>query len=180
MHFLAFAAKRALWRCVQTFMPIAEGYGLTPARFDLMHVVRQRFDEASQATIRRILGVSATTVSRMLQALERLGFVERSRHWRDRRTKLVRLTRDGRRRVDAILDGLVMTGHFDLAFQGCFEWPARGAERTVRILFKALRHLARKLDDRATLMNPGEPPTPIDPPWLELSPDCDPWVGIGT
>jgi DNA-binding MarR family transcriptional regulator len=164
---------------VETFRPIAGMYGLTPARFDLLHVLRQRFGEATQATVRHILGVSATTVSRMVQALERLGFLKRLRHWRDRRTKSLWLTREGRERVDAILDGLVTTGHFDLAFQGCFEWPARGAERTVRILFKAVRHLARKLDDRSSHFHPGEPPIPIEAPWLELSPDCDPCVGIG-
>jgi DNA-binding MarR family transcriptional regulator len=164
---------------VQTFGPVAEVYGLTPARFDLLHVLRQRFDEASQATVRHVLGVSATTVSRMIQALERLGFVERSRHWRDRRTKLVRLTLEGRWRVDAILEELIDTGHLDLAFHGCFEWPARGAERTVRILFKALRHLARKLGDWASHFHPGEPPVCGEPPWVELSADCDPYVGIG-
>jgi DNA-binding MarR family transcriptional regulator len=179
MHFLSFAIKRAHWRCVETFRPIAEGYGLTPARFDVLHVVRQRFGHTTQATIRRVLGVSATTISRMVRALEQLGFVIRGRHCRDRRTKSVSLTGEGRWRVDAILDGLVTTGHFDLAFEGCFAWPAWQAGRTVRVLFKALRHLGRKLDDWSAHLHPGEPPVSPDPPWLELSPDCAPDVSTG-
>jgi DNA-binding MarR family transcriptional regulator len=179
MHFLSFAIKRAHWRCVGTFMPVAQMYGLTPARFDLLHVVRQRLGDASQACVRRVLGVSATTVSRMLQALEKLGFVRRTPHLRDRRTKYVTLTCEGRRAVDGIIDGLLMTGHFDLAFEGCFQWPAGGrAQRTVRILFKAVRHLARKLGDRSSHMHWGEPP-PCFMPWLELSPDCGRHAALG-
>jgi DNA-binding MarR family transcriptional regulator len=179
MHFLSFALKRAHWRCVQTFGDVAALYDLTPARFDLLHVLRQRYGEATQAAIRRVLGVGATTVSRMLQSLEKLGFVSRMQHTRDRRMKSVWLTPAGRERVDAILNGLVMTGHFDLAFEGCFQWPAQGAERTVRILFKVLRYLARKLGDFGSHMNPGEPPPALDPPWIELSPACAPRLGLG-
>jgi DNA-binding MarR family transcriptional regulator len=179
MHFLAFAMKRAHLRCVEMLKPVAELYGLTPARFDLLHVVQQRFGQCPQATIRHVLGVSATTISRMVQALEQLGFVKRFRHYRDRRTKLVCLTELGRARVDAIVDGLVLTGHLDVAFEGCFSWPARQAERTVRILFKALRYLARNLKDRSGHLSPGEPPVANDPPWLELAPECEPHVGMG-
>src|SRR5262245_45680263 len=114
MHWLPFAMKRAHWRCVATFEPVAAMYGLTPARFDLLHVSRQRNGESSQATVRRVLGVSATVVSRMVQALEKLGFIARGPHFRDRRTKYLRLTCLGLRSVNAIVDGLVMTGHFDL------------------------------------------------------------------
>src|SRR5215468_82215 len=96
MHFLSFSMKRAHLRCVETLKPVAAMYGLTPARFDVLHVIFQRFGETSQANIRHVLGVSATTISRMVQALEKLGFISRQRHPRDRRTKLVWLTEQGR------------------------------------------------------------------------------------
>jgi DNA-binding MarR family transcriptional regulator len=179
MHFLSFAVKRAHLRCVETLKPVAGLYGLTPARFDVLHVIRQRLGEATQACIRHVLGVSGTTISRMVQALEELGFVARERHWRDKRTKLVRLTDLGRASVDAMIENLVMSGHLDLAFEGCFAWPAPGAEPSVRILYKALRYFARKLADRSGHLHPGEPPPALDPPWLALAPECAPRLSIG-
>ena len=179
MHFLSYSVKRAHLRRVETLKPVAALYGLTPARFDVLHVIKQRLGLATQACIRHVLGVSGTTISRIVQALERLGFVGRNRHLRDRRTKAVWLTDKGLACVNGLIEEIVMSGHLDLAFEGCFGWPARGAETTVRILFKALRYLAWSLADRSDHLHPGEPPTPIQPPWLALSSDCAATVGIG-
>ncbi len=71
-------------------------YGLTPARFDLMYVLKQANDEGwglRQSELRRELGVAPPTVSRMLASLERLGFVRRSPR---QHTRYVWLTRLGR------------------------------------------------------------------------------------
>ena len=179
MHFLSFSMKRAHLRCVETLKPLAAGYGLTPARFDLLHVLKQRCGHATQACIRHVLGVSATTISRMVQALEKLGFIARHRYVRDRRTKFIWLTDEGWARVNGLLEDYVQSGHLDLAFEGCFAWPAPGAEATVRILFKALRFFARGLADRSQHLHVGEPPVPNQAPWLAISSSCPASVSVG-
>jgi len=78
--------------------------GLTAARFDLLSaLLTPTSDEwrslgAWQSRLRELLGVSAPVVTRMLQALESLGLVERAREERgDRRQMRVWLTDAGRR-----------------------------------------------------------------------------------
>jgi DNA-binding MarR family transcriptional regulator len=87
---------------------------MTPARFDLMYLVRRKgielgpaefaalkatgsteaFGEIEQSVLRVRLGLSRATVSRMLCQLELFGWIERQPA-PDRRTKLVRLTPAG-------------------------------------------------------------------------------------
>ena len=63
-----------------------EDYSVTPARFDMLRIVHVYDVEGvtvAQASIRELLGVSGATVSRMLKALERLGYIVRERlKWR--------------------------------------------------------------------------------------------------
>ena len=54
-----------------------------------------REDGLPQSAIQYRLGVSAPTVSRMLKALEKLGFVKRKRSARDRRSLIVKITQVG-------------------------------------------------------------------------------------
>jgi DNA-binding MarR family transcriptional regulator len=168
LHFLDFSVKRAHLRCVETLKPVAAMYGLTPARFHARDGRAAHPEHVPNARLRRLV-----------QALEKLGFVARCRDVRDRRTKVVRLTMQGVAAVQGLLEEIVMSGHLDLAFEGCFAWPARGAEPTVRILCKALRFLAKNLADRSHLRHPGEPPMAHDPPWLALSGDCPATVAVG-
>ena len=95
MHFVLFGFKRAHHATLRITRPILAEYGLTPARLDLLQVLRCRelaYIQLFQTGIRRILGVSAPTVCRMLQALERLGLVTRRRDSRDLRQRRVSLT----------------------------------------------------------------------------------------
>ena len=66
--------------------------GITPARFDMMRVIAARGDGLPQRNLVELLGVSAQTVSRMLDSLERLHIVERTPMARDKRCLWVRLT----------------------------------------------------------------------------------------
>jgi DNA-binding MarR family transcriptional regulator len=71
-------------------------YGLTPARFDMLRIVLVHEEHGVlQSRIRALLGVSGATVSRMLKALEALGFVTRKALAADRRNLLVALTGSG-------------------------------------------------------------------------------------
>jgi DNA-binding MarR family transcriptional regulator len=160
--------------------PVAEGQGLTPARFDLMYAIYRSYEGwMTQATLRRALGVSAPTVSRMLRSLEELGLVFRTRARRDRRTREVMLTHEGRARVRAIHEDALESGAIDVGVESLFGFGLDAAQRTVDLLYKAVSFMARKLGDGAFHWHYRQPPVTIDCPWLDLSPICSPIVGLG-
>src|SRR5581483_6609271 len=96
VHDTFFATKRAFHGILRiTRRPLA-ALGLTPARFDMLYVLYAGMGQwALQSTIRRLLGVTAPTVSRMLRSLEQLGFVKRMRCEVDKRDRVVELTELG-------------------------------------------------------------------------------------
>jgi len=81
-------------------------FGLTAARFDMLWCIFQLDGDddatpAFQSDVRKKLGVTAATVTRMMQSLEALGLVRRKRDSFDRRQVLVSLTREGLDRLRA-------------------------------------------------------------------------------
>ena len=101
---ITFGTKRAFQGFVRVTRKRLVALGLTAARFDLLSVlVGSRGGESCaagvrQSVIRRMLGVTAPVVTRMLRALEALGWVYRWREddW-DRRQIRVALTEAGER-----------------------------------------------------------------------------------
>ena len=101
---ITFGTKRAFHGFLRATRKQLVEMGLTAARFDLLSVlVKCRPGElcapgVRQSAIRRVLGVTAPVVTRMVRALERLGLVRR---WReqapDKRQVLVELTEAGER-----------------------------------------------------------------------------------
>lgn len=91
------AARRA-----RAFAAIA---GLTHQRADLLIAIMRR--ALSQRELVETLCVSAPVVSRMVSALEKLGLVERRRSDRDKRVKLVDITKDGMARLNVYFDGFM-------------------------------------------------------------------------
>jgi DNA-binding MarR family transcriptional regulator len=90
--------------------------GLTAARFDLLFAVHAHNGRRMpQRELQRMLGVCRATVSRMLASLEVLGLLRRTTSNRDRRRKLVELTKEGRSRVRRALRRLVRNGMARLA-----------------------------------------------------------------
>lgn len=97
MDDLLFALKRAhlagnrfAWRLLMKI-------GLTPARFDLMRLLYERRGfSMAQSDLRARLGVARATISRMLCALEKLGWIERTVDPFDRRTRKVVLSYEAR------------------------------------------------------------------------------------
>lgn len=113
MHFVLFGFKRAHQATLRITRPILARYGITPARLDLLQVLRVRElsgTQLLQSGVRRILGVTAPTVCRMLQALERLGLVTRSPLPRDLRERRVLLTDRARDLLRNILERHVQNG----------------------------------------------------------------------
>jgi DNA-binding MarR family transcriptional regulator len=101
---ITFGTKRAFQGFLRVTRKQLVEMGLTAARFDLLSVlVRCRPRElcapgVRQSAIRRMLGVTAPVVTRMVRALEGLGLVRRWREqFGDRRQVLVELTEAGER-----------------------------------------------------------------------------------
>jgi DNA-binding MarR family transcriptional regulator len=100
MNAIFFGLKRAFHGTLRVSRSALAVCGLTAARFDLLYCLHQREGgAATQRTLTRKLGVTRSTVSRMLASLEALGIVTRTRYLGDRRQRWVRLTKAGRTRI---------------------------------------------------------------------------------
>ena len=113
MNPVFFGLKRAYHSTLRIGRANFRALQLTAARFDLLYALtdrgRPRNEATRQSVLRRMLGVSRPTVSRMLRSLEELGFVRRQRSEVDRRQLEVRLTGYGRGCVRAAFRSLVRT-----------------------------------------------------------------------
>jgi DNA-binding MarR family transcriptional regulator len=99
VHAVFFGIKRAHIETVRFTRWLIFESELTPARFDMLRIVRLHSDGILQTKLRWLLGVTAPVVSRMLKSLQQRGFVERERDTEDGRCRIVRLTKRGRRAV---------------------------------------------------------------------------------
>jgi DNA-binding MarR family transcriptional regulator len=101
MNAIFFGLKRAFHGTLRIARRKLKALGLTSARFDLLYAltddVREDVNGIYQSDLRRVLGVTRPTVSRMLISLEALGLVVRRRCELDRRQVEVALTRRGRK-----------------------------------------------------------------------------------
>ena len=155
MHRVFFSVKRVHLRIVEESKVLLRRFGLTPARFDLLRVVDAHEPRAVlQSTICRLLGVSATTVSRMLIALERLGFVERTKLDGDRRSLLVRLTDFGWNRLEDALTACVCLGRAEAMARRGVGGESHLAVIRLRLLQKPLNSMRRVYRDCAPFVDP--------------------------
>jgi DNA-binding MarR family transcriptional regulator len=94
-----FGLKRAFHATLRLTRASLAKLGLTAARLDLLYALPHGRDRLQQKTrqsdLRRQLGVSRPTVSRMLASLEELGLVRRTRDVSDRRQRVITLTQEG-------------------------------------------------------------------------------------
>ena len=103
MHAIIFGTKRAFHAALRVTRKPLHSMGLTAARFDLLSALLSGAEVGGirgigtlQSELRRMLGVTASVVSRMLQSLEQLGLVTRRRpEYGDRRQREVHLTERG-------------------------------------------------------------------------------------
>jgi DNA-binding MarR family transcriptional regulator len=117
MNAIFFGCKRAFHSCMRIGRQALRGFGLTPARFDMLTAIGvDRWYSRTQSALRVDLGVSAPTVSRMVRSLEELGLVERRKEqYGDRRQLRVRLTELGLRCLRKATRLLIGTGAIQLA-----------------------------------------------------------------
>ena len=114
MNAIFFDLKRAYHGTLRVGRERLRALGLTAARFDLLFALtddgQKRAPLTYQSALRRVLGVTRPTVSRMLQSLEKLGLVIRRQSMVDRRQVEVRLTACGWIRFRAAYRVLTMSG----------------------------------------------------------------------
>jgi DNA-binding MarR family transcriptional regulator len=164
-----FGLKRAFHGTLCITRRLLARLGLTAARFDLLYALPRRRRELGnamlQSHLRRRLGVSRPTVSRMLASLEELGLVRRERDALDRRQRSIALTDRGRaliRRAERIF---IRSGLAQLAVDTALGADATGeqwydeaycleAMDTLDGLLEKIRHEFR---DFATLSYPWHP-----------------------
>jgi len=137
MHSIFFGMKRAYQSSLRITRRIFKRLRLTAARFDLLYsLASTRRGERRQSDLRRRLGVTAPTVSRMVKSLVALGYVTRTPAPEDARQRYVTLTPEGRRRlwkarcvfirsgwVQLAIDSALMGSDW-LNFKRVFEWAS--------------------------------------------------------
>lgn len=164
-HF--FGAKRAFHATLRFARPLLARFGLTPARFDLLFALtpcayyRDHRPSCLQRDLRKKLGVTAPTVCRMLQSLEKLGLIERRRSVHDKRQRYVALTDDGLSRMESILGDLVDSDFISFAVDcalGESRWYDEGHCLVEKDAAQSmLTRLRRAFGDFATLVYPWHP-----------------------
>ena len=167
MNAIAFGTKRAFHGFLRMARRPLASMGLTAARFDMLAALygtraidHPSFNGMLQSELRRKLGVTAPVVTRMLQALQALGFVTRRRVDSDRRQLWVTLTSAGMARITMAyrIMGRAVQRWVYVAI--CFGKHRDPHKRLVHMdtLEGYLHGLRRELGDRATLAYPwGHP-----------------------
>lgn len=112
-HFLAGLSIVAAGQQVHaTGQPALEPHGLTETRHEALAVLYfSRHGELPLSVLSRQLLLHLTSVTATVDALVRLGFVERVPHPCDRRTTLARITPSGRTAMEQSCQGIAAT-HF--------------------------------------------------------------------
>jgi DNA-binding MarR family transcriptional regulator len=165
MHAIFFGLKRAHHGTLRITRRVLAALGLTAARFDLLYAVKSERRGMIQSALRKVLGVSRATVSRMLASLEELGFLRRTVTAQDRRQKLVELTTKGWWRIVRAQRHFMRSGWAQLALDSalagqyrehrwCDEAACREATASLHVRLDDLR---RGFYDFATLDYPLGP-----------------------
>ncbi len=158
MHFLSFQFKRAHHRALAFGRNLARPFGqaLTPARFDMLYVVFDGAVPPSQIEIRRRLGLSRPTVSRMLKSLREVGWVSRFRSF-DKRTWRIELTQIGRALMQAATYAILGTRRMQAVYESFYTY-VREPFFAVDELGMNLHRLAHLMGDFSSLWYPTHHP----------------------
>ena len=126
MDAIFFGLKRAFHGTLRVMRHPLACYELTSARFDLMLAIyRTHMRRMLQSDVRRMLGVTAPTVSRMVKSLVKLGFLRQDRDVDDGRERMLVITRRGMERIRAAVEDFIKRATIDFVISCVFG----GAER---------------------------------------------------
>lgn len=155
MHAMFFGIKRVHLQTIKVVRALLRNEELTPARFDMMRILElHREWGIGQGKLTALLGVTAATVSRMLRALEELGFVTRRRVARDGRVRRVHITELGADRVQAALFALVDSGLADRMAERGLDLDPVAARPKVTILRRFLSSIRKAYGCTAPFEHP--------------------------
>jgi DNA-binding MarR family transcriptional regulator len=162
MHAVFFGCKRAYYATLRVTRRTLTKMGLTAARFDLLYALHSNGRRgALQRDLRHTLGVCPSVVSRMLKALETLGYVSRERPPTDTRQRRVTLTNEGRARIQQGIRQFISWGYVQLGLESVLApdappnaWEAFIAIDNAEAVLRLLRH---GFGDSADLHYPWHP-----------------------
>ena len=114
MHQIFFLCKRSYWGIQNKLRwPLKDKFDITPARVDMLYAIeksRYAVSEKEQRRLTKKLGVTRSVVSRMLRAMEALGWISREKAEYDRRMWLVSVTDKGQELLDRVMRAFVKSG----------------------------------------------------------------------
>jgi DNA-binding MarR family transcriptional regulator len=120
MHAIQYRLKRSYWSALKTLNALLEEFSLTGARFDLLTLARRPYGQL-QSVLWKQLGVSRSVVCRILQKLEKLGWVRRWKPDEDRRQRMVQLTKLGREVFERARDDHPLNQKVELAWDSAVD-----------------------------------------------------------
>jgi DNA-binding MarR family transcriptional regulator len=160
MNAIFFGIKLAFHSTLRITRPWLRRAGLTSARFDMLWSIREH-GEMRQSELRRTLGVTAPTISRMLRSLEDIGLITRRKPSRDTRQRAISLTPAGLLRLRRAAYWLMGTGIAQLAVDSALaadRWPIWShCFEKMENLEAALIRIRANYGDIATLYYPWHP-----------------------
>jgi DNA-binding MarR family transcriptional regulator len=168
MNSMLFSMKRGYLRGVSFARKLLEPFGLTPARFDVLFVLRKGWKH--QSAICRHLGLHPSTVSKLLKKIEDV-LVYRHYDMDNHREVIVKLSGKGKAALEAAAATLVDNGALDAYMAWAVAGPNRHeAKRPLAALNfeEALLRLRRALLDSARLLyvfDPEEHENDVPPDW---------------
>ncbi len=142
MHQIYFLAKRAHWGCQNTMRkPLKKKFDITMGRVDMLHAISKESwpRGREQRRLAWKLGCVRSVVSRMLKAMEKLGWIQREKADYDRRMWLVSLTKAGKRMLDRVMRSYVDSGVVAVRVYKALArtwWRKKGYRKNLLILFE--------------------------------------------
>ena len=150
MYFLMFQMKRAHLSSLNAAREMCEELEITPARFDVMRAALTLVDGTLQSDLSKMLGLSRTTISKMVLRMMELGLLTRVRAVRDRRTFVVSVTEEGMRRMRLTWARIAEEQPFQKRYEGAFGRKASDVTTSAVLnLNWALRTSAVHIGDRS-------------------------------
>lgn len=129
---VVFAVSKASQRIFAVFREEFQEYGLTPPQYIVLAIL-WKSDDVSQIELAKRSRVDRTTLSGIIDRMEKAGLVEREPSLEDPRANRVRLSEKGR-------------AHFEQEFsRAAFRVRRRIAERLVPGEYRQLKQLLNKL-----------------------------------
>jgi DNA-binding MarR family transcriptional regulator len=183
MHAMSFLQKRGHLSAVAVGRKMFKRVPrMTPARFDLLHVIRDNMRTCvlaagdgmiAQSTLTERLGLAKQTVSKMLKRLYELGLIDKYRCSGDKRRLLIGLTEDGMVLLERAY-GVAFTERYPAPPQDDGSPPPRHAYRLARdealsdkFVADMMAAVERKWGPNRLALPPGDlwyVPPPLAPP----------------